>query len=66
MYKSIGKLYKTSMSFMALTVIILWGMIGFMIYDQFTSEIEVPAIWFLTLNPLLYSHLPPLVFKFMG
>ena len=55
MYKSIGKLYKTSMSFMALTVIILWGMIGFMIYDQFSaSEVEVPATWFLTLNALLY------------
>ena len=64
MYKSIGKLYKTSMSFMALTVIILWGMIGFMIYDQFTaSEIEVPATWFLTLNALFIFTLAPLFSK---
>jgi len=64
MYRSIGKIYKTSMMFMALTVIILWGMISFMIYDQFTAEkIEVPATWFLTLNALFIFTLAPLFSK---
>ena len=48
-----------------LTVIILWGMIGFMIYDQFTaSEIEVPYLVF-NIKCLLYSHWY-FVFKIMG
>lgn len=64
MYKSVGNIYQNSMKFMALTVVILWGMIGFMIYDQFTSkEIEVPATWFLTLNALFIFTLAPLFSK---
>ncbi len=64
MYKCVGDIYRNAMQFMALTVIILWGMIGYMIYDQFTSEnIEVPATWFLTLNALFIFTLAPLFSK---
>ena len=64
MYKSVGSIYSNAMKFMALTVIILWGMIGYMIYDQFTAEnIEVPATWFLTLNALFIFTLAPLFSK---
>ena len=64
MYKCVGDIYRNAMQFMALTVIILWGMIGYMIYDQFTAEnIEVPATWFLTLNALFIFTLAPVFSK---
>jgi len=64
MYKAIGLIYSNSMKFMALTVVILWCMIGYMIYDQFTAEnIEVPATWFLTLNALFIFTLAPVFSK---
>ena len=61
MNKSIGKDYPKAMSFMALSVIILWGIIGFMVYNQFYNENpEVPATWFQSLNALFIFTLAPL------
>jgi POT family proton-dependent oligopeptide transporter len=59
--KSIGKEYPTAMLFMALSILILWGIIGFMIYDQFyNANPEVPASWFQSLNALFIFTLAPL------
>ena len=61
MNKSIGKEYPTAMLFMALSVLILWGIIGFMIYNQFyNTNPEVPASWFQSLNALFIFTLAPL------
>ena len=49
------------MSFMGLSIIILAGILGFMIYDQFKAEnLEVPATWFQSLNALFIFTLAPL------
>ena len=49
---------------MFLTVIILWGMIGYMIYDNYHTESpEVPASWFLSFNALFIFTLAPLFSK---
>ena len=61
MNKSIGKEYPTAMLFMAVSVLLLWGIIGFMIYDQFyNANPEVPASWFQSLNALFIFTLAPL------
>nr|WP_299030976.1 peptide MFS transporter [uncultured Tenacibaculum sp.] len=61
MFKAIGKTYATAMMFMALSVVILWGIIGYMIYNQFFDENpEVPATWFQSLNALFIFTLAPL------
>lgn len=60
MNKSIGKDYPTAMSFMALSVLILWGIIGYMVYNQFSqTNPEVPATWFQSLNALFIFTLAP-------
>ena len=60
MNKSIGKEYPTAMSFMALSVLILWGIIGYMVYNQFSqTNPEVPATWFQSLNALFIFTLAP-------
>ncbi len=61
MYKAVGKIYPTAMGFMGLSVLILWGIIGYMIYSQFQAEDpEVPATWFQSLNALFIFTLAPL------
>ena len=63
--KKLGKEYSSAMSFMGLSVVILLGITGYMIYDQFRAEnIEVPATWFQSLNALFIFTLAPL-FSFM-
>ena len=60
MNKSIGKEYPTAMGFMALSVLILWGIIGYMVYNQFSqTNPEVPATWFQSLNALFIFTLAP-------
>ena len=57
----LGKAYRAAMSFMGLSIIILAGILGFMIYDQFKAEnLEVPATWFQSLNALFIFTLAPL------
>lgn len=57
----LGKEYRAGMSFMALSIAILTGMLGWMVYDQFTEEnLEVPATWFQSLNALFIFTLAPL------
>ena len=59
--KQIGSEYKAAMGFMGLSVLILWGMIGYMIYDQFFDpNPEVPVTWFQGLNALFIFTLAPL------
>ncbi|MGB1041317.1 MAG: peptide MFS transporter, partial [Flavobacteriales bacterium] len=57
----LGKAYRAAMSFMGLSIVILAGILGFMIYDQFKAEnLEVPATWFQSLNALFIFTLAPL------
>lgn len=61
MNKSIGKDYPAAMGFMALSVVILWAIIGYMIYSQFANQnSEVPTTWFQSLNALFIFTLAPL------
>jgi len=61
MNKSIGKLYPKAMGFMLLSILILWGIIGFMVYNQFfEANLEVPTTWFQSLNALFIFTLAPL------
>lgn len=61
MYKSVGKLYPKALAFTGLSVLILWGIIGYMVYDQFQDkDPEVPATWFQSLNALFIFTLAPL------
>lgn len=61
MQKAIGKIYPAAMGFMALSVIILWAIIGFMVYQQFyAKDVEVPATWFQSLNALFIFTLAPI------
>ena len=61
MTKSIGKEYPSAMTFMGVSVVILWGIIIFMVYNQFYDENpEVPASWFQSLNALFIFTLAPL------
>ncbi|MDA8956110.1 peptide MFS transporter [Flavobacteriales bacterium] len=61
MNKSIGKEYPAAMGFMALSVVILWAIIGYMIYSQFANQnSEVPTTWFQSLNALFIFTLAPL------
>lgn len=61
MNKAIGKIYPTAILFMALSIVILWAIIGFMVYNQFANENpEVPATWFQSLNALFIFTLAPL------
>lgn len=59
--RKLGKKYIGAMSFMGLSVLILIGITGFMIYNQFKTEnAEVPATWFQSLNALFIFTLAPL------
>ncbi len=59
--KNVGKEYRSAIGFMAISIILLLGLVGFVIYDQFTAEnIEVPATWFQSLNALFIFTLAPL------
>lgn len=59
--KKLGKEYRLAMSFMGLSVIILLGITGYMIFDQFQVKGgEVPATWFQSLNALFIFTLAPL------
>lgn len=59
--KTLGKEYFGAMSFMGLSVLILLGITGYMIYDQFQEKGgEVPATWFQSLNALFIFTLAPL------
>jgi POT family proton-dependent oligopeptide transporter len=59
--KQIGKIVPLAMGFMGLSVAILWGIIGFMIYEQSqATDPEVPATWFQSLNALFIFTLAPL------
>jgi proton-dependent oligopeptide transporter, POT family len=59
--KKLGKDYAPAMSFMGLSVLILLGITGYMIYDQFKADnLEVPATWFQSLNALFIFTLAPL------
>lgn len=59
--KTLGKGFAAGMSFMALSVVILAGITGYMIYDQFSSTgAEVPTTWFQSLNALFIFTLAPL------
>lgn len=61
MQKAVGKIYPTAMTFMAISVLILWGIIGYMVYNQFFDQNpEVPATWFQSLNALFIFTLAPL------
>lgn len=61
MNKSIGKEFPAAMGFMGLSVVILWAIIGYMIYNQFASQnSEVPTTWFQSLNALFIFTLAPL------
>lgn len=59
--RKLGKEYFMGMAFMGLSVVILAGILGYMIYDQFRAEnLEVPATWFQSLNALFIFTLAPL------
>ncbi len=59
--RTLGSDFSTPMFFMGLSVVILWGMIGYMIYQQFFDpNPEVPATWFQSLNALFIFTLAPL------
>jgi POT family proton-dependent oligopeptide transporter len=59
--KVLGKKYAGAMGFMGLSVVLLGGIMGYMIYDQFKAEnLEVPATWFQSLNALFIFTLAPL------
>lgn len=61
MQRAIGNEYPMAMTFMAISVIILWSIIGFMIKNQFSdANPEVPATWFQSLNALFIFTLAPL------
>lgn len=63
--RKLGKDYRLAMGFMGLSVLILVGITGYMIYDQFQVKGgEVPATWFQSLNALFIFTLAPL-FSFM-
>ncbi len=63
--RKLGKDYRAAMGFMGLSILILLGITGFMIYDQFRAEnAEVPATWFQSLNALFIFTLAPL-FSFL-
>jgi POT family proton-dependent oligopeptide transporter len=60
-FRTLGKEYAGAMGFMGLSVLILLGITGYMIYDQFKAEnAEVPATWFQSLNALFIFTLAPL------
>ncbi len=59
--KVLGKTFAAGMSFMALSILILTGITGYMVYDQFNSAgAEVPTTWFQSLNALFIFTLAPL------
>ena len=60
-FKRIGKVYFKAMCFMAFSIITLAAIVGYIVYDQFTSpKTEVPATWFQGLNALFIFTLAPL------
>ncbi len=59
--KKLGRDYAGAMGFMGLSILILIGITGYMIYNQFQSDnAEVPATWFQSLNALFIFTLAPL------
>ena len=61
MQRKIGKDFPLAMMFMLLSVVLLWGLIGYMVYRQyFDPNPEVPATWFQSLNALFIFTLAPL------
>lgn len=59
--RALGRTFAVGMSFMALSILILAGITGYMVYDQFNSSgAEVPATWFQSLNALFIFTLAPL------
>lgn len=61
----LGKAYIGAMSFMGLSVVLLSGLMGYVIYDQYIAEsTEIPATWFQSLNALFIFTLAPL-FSFL-
>jgi proton-dependent oligopeptide transporter, POT family len=59
--KTLGKDYMLGMAFMGLSVLILLGITGYMINDQFQkTNAEVPTTWFQSLNALFIFTLAPL------
>ena len=65
MNKAIGKHYPAAMGFMALSVVSLAGLIGYMIYNRFVNQdAEVPATWFQGLNAFFIFTLAP-IFSFI-
>ena len=61
MNKAIGKHYPAAMAFMALSVVLLMVLIGYMIYTRFVDQDpEVPTTWFQGLNAFFIFTLAPL------
>ncbi len=61
MFRAVGKYYPAAMGFMALSVVSLAGLIGYMIYTRFAdSANEVPTTWFQGLNAFFIFTLAPL------
>lgn len=61
MFKAVGKHYPAAMGFMALSVVSLAGLIGYMIYTRFAGQAnEVPTTWFQGLNAFFIFTLAPL------
>lgn len=60
MVRAIGKAFTQAVAFMSFSIMALWLIIGFMLYDQFNAtDLEVPATWFQTLNALFIFTLAP-------
>lgn len=65
MNKTIGKHYPAAMGFMALSVVMLTGLVGYMIYNRFANQdAEVPTTWFQGLNAFFIFTLAP-IFSFI-
>ncbi|MCP4122582.1 MAG: peptide MFS transporter [Bacteroidetes bacterium] len=60
MVKAVGKAFRFALGFMSISIIVLWVIIGYMLYEQFmATDLEVPATWFQTLNALFIFTLAP-------
>ncbi len=56
--------YKWSNIFLGLSFVIIWGLAGWMLYNEFQQDIaEIPASWFGVLNSLFIITLAPLFSK---
>jgi POT family proton-dependent oligopeptide transporter len=60
MNKAVGKIYSKAITFMGISVLLLWLLIGYMIYNNYLIDNpEVPATWFQSLNALFIFTLAP-------